>query len=78
MKTSNLAEDLAIRMRRAAADYPTPVTQTSVCIVDDTGWIVRELSVASDPEALLQALGNPISRVKRIGLEAGPLSPDEQ
>jgi transposase len=30
--------------------------------------------VASEPEALLQVLGNPIYRFKRIGLEAGPLS----
>jgi len=46
--------------------------------LDDTGRIARELRVVSDPEALLQALGNLIYRVKRIGLEAGPLSPDEQ
>src|SRR5216684_3650404 len=35
---------------------------------------VREVKVASEPEALLQVLGNPIYRFKRIGLEAGPLS----
>jgi transposase len=50
------------------------VKETSVCIVDDTGKIVREVKVASEPEALLQVLGNPIYRFKRIGLEAGPLS----
>ena len=32
------------------------------------------MKVASEPEALLQVLGNPIYRFKRIGLEAGPLS----
>jgi len=42
--------------------------------VDDTGRIVREVKVASEPEALLQVLRNPIYRFKRIGLEAGPLS----
>ena len=47
---------------------------TSICIVDDTGRIVREVKVASEPEALLKVLGNPIYRFKRIGLEAGPLS----
>jgi hypothetical protein len=41
--------------------------------VDDTGRIVREVKVASEPEALLQVLGNPIHHFKRIGLEAGPL-----
>lgn len=46
---------------------------TSVCIVDDTGRILREVKVASEPEALLQVLRNPAYRLKRIGLEAGPL-----
>jgi transposase len=47
---------------------------TSVCIVDDTGRIVREVKVASEPEALLSVLTNPGYHFKRIGLEAGPLS----
>ena len=42
--------------------------------MDDAGKIVREARVASEPEALLQVLTNTIYRVKRIGLEAGPLS----
>jgi hypothetical protein len=56
------------------AGLDVSVKATSVCIVDDTGRIVREVKVASEPEALLQVLGNPIYRFKRIGLEAGPLS----
>jgi transposase len=48
--------------------------ETSVCIVDDTGRIAREVKVASEPEALLPVLKNPAYRIKRIGLEAGPLS----
>ncbi len=50
------------------------VKETSVCIVDDTGKIVREVKVASEPEALLAVLKNPDYHFKRIGLEAGPLS----
>src|SRR5439155_3520120 len=50
------------------------VKETRVCIVDDAGKIVREASVASEPEALLQVLTNTIYRFKRVGLEAGPLS----
>ena len=42
--------------------------------MDDTGKIVRELKVASEPEALLAVLKNPAYNFKRIGLEAGPLS----
>jgi transposase len=50
------------------------VKDTSVCIVDDTGKIVREVKVASEPDALLPVLANPAYHFKRIGLEAGPLS----
>jgi transposase len=56
------------------AGLDVSVKETSVCIVDDTGRIVREVKVASEPDALLQVLGNPIYRFRRIGLEAGPLS----
>jgi transposase len=56
------------------AGLDVSVKETSVCIVDDTGRIVRELKVASEPEALLPVLTNPAYRFKRIGLEAGPLS----
>ena len=56
------------------AGLDVSVKETSVCIVDDTGRIVREVKVASEPEALLAVLRNPAYRFKRIGLEAGPLS----
>src|ERR1700716_4095781 len=56
------------------AGLDVSVKDTSVCIVDDTGKIVREVKVASEPDALLQVLKNPTYRFKRIGLEAGPLS----
>jgi transposase len=56
------------------AGLDVSVKETNVCIVDDTGRIVREVKVASEPAALLQVLGNPAYRFKRIGLEAGPLS----
>src|ERR1700740_1118481 len=56
------------------AGLDVSVKETSICIVDDTGRIVREVKVASEPEALLPILGTPIYRFKRIGLEAGPLS----
>src|SRR5262249_20653081 len=56
------------------AGLDVSVKDTSVCIVDGTGQIVREVKVASEPDALLQVLRNPVYRFKRIGLEAGPLS----
>jgi transposase len=56
------------------AGLDVSVKDTSICIVDDTGKIVREVKVASEPNALLQVLRNPAYRFRRIGLEAGPLS----
>jgi transposase len=56
------------------AGLDVSVKETSVCIVDDAGKIVREARVASEPEALLQVLTNTIDRFKRVGLEAGALS----
>ena len=56
------------------AGLDVSVKDTSVCIVDDAGRIVKEVKVASEPEALLKVLGKPAYRFKRIGLEAGPLS----
>jgi transposase len=56
------------------AGLDVSVKETSVCIVDDAGKIVREVRVASEPEALLQVLTNTIYRFKQVGLEAGPLS----
>lgn len=56
------------------AGLDVSVKETSVCIVDDTGRIVREVKVASEPEALLAVLTKPAYHFKRIGLEAGPLS----
>jgi transposase len=56
------------------AGLDVSVNETSVCIVDETGRIVREVKVASDPDALLPVLKNNTYRFRRIGLEAGPLS----
>ena len=54
------------------AGLDVSVKETSICIVDDAGKIVREIKVASEPEALLAVLKNPAYHF--IGLEAGPLS----
>ncbi len=48
--------------------------ESSVCIVDATGTIVREVKIASEPEALVRYFGELELSVIRIGLEAGPLS----
>jgi transposase len=56
------------------AGLDVSVKETSVCIVDETGKIVREVKVTSEPEALLAVLTSRAYQLKRIGLEAGPLS----
>ena len=48
--------------------------QSSVCVMDRTGQIVREAKVPSDPEALLLFLARLDGPVTLIGMEAGPLS----
>jgi hypothetical protein len=56
------------------AGLDVSIKESSVCIVDDTGEVVQEVKVTSEPEALLAVLKNPAYHFKRIGLEAGPLS----
>ena len=41
------------------AGLDVSVKETSVCILDDAGKIVKEVKVASEPLALLKVLGNP-------------------
>src|ERR1700716_2532661 len=78
VETRSALSGLKHQKEKRSMDYfaglDVSVKETSVCIVDDTGRIVREVKVASEPEALLQVLTNPAYRFKRIGLEAGPLS----
>lgn len=50
------------------------VKETSICIMDMDGKIVRETKVPSHPENLLRVLSESGLLFNRIGLEAGPLS----
>jgi len=47
---------------------------SSVCLVGSAGKIIRETKVASDPDALIEYFVSLGLELKRIGLEAGPLS----
>src|SRR6201985_496642 len=47
---------------------------SSVCVVDAKGTIIREVKVASEPEALSRFVAGIDGSITRIGLEAGPLS----
>jgi transposase len=48
--------------------------QSSVCVVGATGSIMREATVASDPDGLVAWFSGLDVALSRIGLEAGPLS----
>jgi transposase len=56
------------------AGIDVSLEQSSVCVVDATGRIVREAKVASEPEALVGWFRGLGLEVTRVGLEAGPLS----
>jgi transposase len=56
------------------AGIDVSLEQSSLCVVDATGKIIREAKVASEPDALIEWFAAREFPVVRIGLEAGPLS----
>jgi transposase len=50
------------------------VKETSVCIIDKAGKVIREVKVATKPVPILAVLTEEALAIERIGLEAGPLS----
>src|SRR5438046_8403322 len=56
------------------AGIDVALEDSSVCVVDASGKVVREAKVVSEPEALIGWFGSLGLELARIGLEAGPLS----
>ena len=54
------------------AGMDVSVKETSVCIVDDAGTIVREAKVASGPVAVAELWTSPGFHFKRIGMASPP------
>ena len=48
--------------------------QTSICVVSDTGSVVREDVVDSDPAAIAAFVRSKAPDTVRVGLESGPTS----
>ena len=53
------------------AGLDVSIKDTSVCIVDDTGKIVREVKVASEPDVLLAVLTDPAYHFSGSGWKPG-------
>jgi transposase len=56
------------------AGIDVSLDSSSVCVVDENGKVVREIKVASEPDALVVWFCGLGWAVERIGMEAGPLS----
>lgn len=56
------------------AGLDVSVKETSICIVDADGKVVREVKVATEPDAIVAVLTHKGLTCRRVGLEAGPLS----
>ena len=50
------------------------VKETAVCVVDDTGKVILEQKVATEPADIIALLSSLGVTYGRIGIEAGPLS----
>jgi transposase len=57
------------------AGLDVAVEETSICVIDQEGKVVLETSVATDPDAIFKALKKHAARLRRVGHEAGSLSP---
>src|SRR5919202_250816 len=56
------------------AGLDVSLEETSICIIDEAGRIVKEMRAASEPEALIAALTGIDLPLARIGLEACSLA----
>src|SRR5690349_24409535 len=56
------------------AGIDVSLEQSSVCIVDGSGQIIREAKVSSEPAAWIRYFRQLGLTMSRLGLEAGPLS----
>jgi transposase len=56
------------------AGLDVSLEETAICIVDESGRVVKELRAASEPEALVEALRAVGLSLERVGMEACPLT----
>ena len=56
------------------AGLDVSLEETSICIVDETGAIIKESCCLSDPDALAHTLSQTGLALERVGLEACSLT----
>jgi transposase len=49
--------------------------ETAICVIDRDGKVVLETTAATDPDAIVKVLKPYVSKLRRVGHEAGSLSP---
>lgn len=59
---------------RHYAGLDVSLEETTICVVDETGKVIRELRAASEPDALAETLAATGLSFERVGLEACSLS----
>ena len=59
---------------RLYAALDVSLQKTAVCVMDHDGHLVREVEVATCPDALAKLLQAYHDQLERVGLEAGPMS----
>lgn len=57
------------------AGLDVSIDETAICVVDDKGTVHWQGKVTTDPDAILSALKPYLPRLRRVGHEAGALSP---
>lgn len=57
------------------AGLDVSIEETAICVVDDDGKVVLETAVATEPALIGKALESYAGRLRRVGHEAGSLSP---
>jgi transposase len=57
------------------AGLDVSIDETSICVVTEAGEVVLQTSVATDPTLIATALEPYVERLRRVGHEAGSLSP---
>ena len=55
-------------LRPRSDGFDVSVKETGICIVDESGEIVREAKVPTEPEAIATVLRTQVCDRKRIGL----------